>query len=349
MFGPIAGPTLGGWLTDNFNWRWVFFVNIPVGVPALLILWRLLPDTPISPRKFDTRGFCFLAIGLAALQIFLDRGQQNDWLDSTETIVELLAALVALYFFAVHSWFSREPVFPRNLMANGRVYTSMAFGAVQSWAMLGIAAILPSMLQGLFGYSVMQTGEVMAPRGLGIMLTMSVLPMVMERFRVRVILAIGFAVVAFTNYEMTTWTLDIEPWRFGVNSFVQGLGLGLLMMPINYYAFSSVRPEERTDCASLLTLFRNVSGSIGISVFVTILSRSSQTVHAELVSRVSIVGGALQDIPGIADGDVASLSQLNAEITRQAAMIAHLNVFQLLFVMTALTVPVCLLVRGRAR
>ena len=349
MLGPIAGPTLGGWLTDNFTWRWVFYINAPIGIPALIILWRLLPDSSQMSRRFDGFGYAMLALALASLQLMLDRGQQKDWFESGEILVEAMVAACALWIFVVHSRYTRHPLFPVALVTNRRVIVAGLFAIVISWVMLGLSAMVPVMLQSLFGYSVMQTGELMAPRGIGIFITMSIIPYLLDRLPLWLILSTGFAIVAFTNFEMTSWTLEMESWRFALNAFIQGLGLGMLMMPSNYLAFSVIPADLRTDCAGLLNLLRNISGSVSISILVLLLTRSTQTVHAELVSSLS------ERIPGLPTDMTAatgggSLGYIaNQLITQQAAMVGYLNVFQLLFLISLAALPLCLILKSKVR
>lgn len=350
MLGPIIGPTLGGFLTDNFNWRWVFYINAPVGIPALLILWRLLPDTASKPRRFDLFGYAFLALAVASLQLMLDRGQLNDWFESVETTAELVIAICAFWIFLVHTGFTRNPLFPGAVVRNPWVILSAVFGSVMGVVMMGIAALLPTLFQTIYGYSVMQTGMVMAPRGLGVLIVMLFIPRLLAVLPLRVILTAGFATGAFSIWQMTQWTIVMPRWEIGLSAFVQGIGMGMLMVPTNFIAFSSVPATMRTDCSGFLNLIRNIAGSTGITLMVVMLSRSGQVVHSELVPyltamRLGIPPSVLGAFGGI---DVAGAELANAEITRQATMVAYINVFEILFLLSLAVIPLCLMVRGKA-
>jgi MFS transporter, DHA2 family, multidrug resistance protein len=184
-------------------------------------------------------------------------------------------------------------VFPTPVVAlisNSRVLISAAFAIVLGWVMMGLAAMLPVMLENLFGYSVMQTGEIMAPRGIGMFAVMFFIPKILAHLPILAILTCGFAIIAYTTYAMTEWTLEMERWHFALNAFIQGLGLGMLMVPSNLIAFESVPAALRTDCASFLNLVRNLSGSVSISLLALLLTRSTQIVHADL-GRGAVAAG----------------------------------------------------------
>ncbi|SCW72832.1 MFS transporter, DHA2 family, multidrug resistance protein [Sphingobium faniae] len=348
MLGPIVGPTLGGYLTDNLSWRWVFFINAPIGIPALLVLWRMLPNTTSAPRRLDKFGYAALALALAALQLLLDRGPANDWFDSVETWIEGIIALLAFTVFGIHSRYSLHPLFPEKLLQK-RVLLAALLGCTLSFSMLGMSALLPTLLESQFGYSVTQVGEVMAPRGIGIFITMYFIPVFMERLPVRFILASGFAITALSLYGMSGWTTSAPTWLIGTTGFVQGLGMGLLMVPINFIAFSAVSADLRTDCAVFLNLVRNMAGSIAISCFILLISNLTQIMHSDLASSLSAINFNLGPdiLRDVVHGSAPAIALIDAEVTRQAAFIAYLDVFYLAFLITLATIPLCLMVRGK--
>ena len=350
MLGPIIGPTLGGYLTDNFSWRWVFYINAPIGIPALLILIRLLPDSGRMARRFDIYGYAYLAIAIAALQLMLDRGQVNDWFESGETIVELVVALCAFWLFLIHTRFTRAPLFPIAVIRNPRVAISAVFGLIMAWIMMGVAAVVPTLFQTLYGYSVAQTGEVMAPRGIGIFLIMMIMPRLMALLPLRAILVTGFALGSLSIWQMTRWTLVMPAWELGLSAFIQGVGMGMLMVPINYIAFSAVAPEHRTDVSSYLSLVRNLAGSTGISLLVVFISRSAQIVHADMVPLLDAMRLGVAPMVLEQYGAASAMAAIvNAEVTRQATMVAYINAFELLFLFSLVAIPVALLVKGKAQ
>jgi len=349
MIGPILGPVLGGYLTDNFDWRWVFYVNLPLGVVCLVVLWFLLPSRPIRRRSFDVFGFSLLAIGIGALQLMLDRGQGEDWFSSAEIWIETLVAMIALWMFAVHMATGKEPMFERGLWKNRNLVTALAFMQVVGVVMMATMALLPPMLQSLFGYSVVDTGLLLMPRGVGVLVTMGLSArLIAKGLDPRIAVGTGFALAAWSLYDMTQWTLVMSSWPFILSGFIQGLGLGLIFMPLNGMAFATLPAHQRTEGASLTNLSRSIGASIGISLVTTVLARGTQTSHADLVQHVTAENlqtldpGMIANLGGTTD---ALLAMANAEITRQAAMIAYLNDFKAMMVVTACAIPLVLFLK----
>lgn len=349
MVGPIMGPVLGGWLTDNFNWRWVFYVNLPLGVLCIAILWWLLPSRPIRKRPFDLFGFSLLALGISALQLMLDRGQGEDWLGSTEIWIEMLIAGIALWMFVVHMATGKNPMFERALWKNGNLVTGIFFMLVIGVIMMATMALLPPMLQQLYGHSVFDTGLLLMPRGVGVIATMAISAQLTQRgFDPRILVGTGMALAALSLWQMTHWSLEMGTTPVIISGFVQGLGMGLVFMPLNGIAFATLPPHQRTEGASLMNLSRSIGASVGISIVTTILARSIQASHAALVPNITpenlntMDPGLLQILGGSGD---AVLAMANAEINRQAAMIGYLNDFWAMMIVTALSVPLVLFLR----
>lgn len=349
MIGPILGPVLGGWLTENFNWRWVFYVNLPLGLICIVILWWLLPSRPIRRRDFDIFGFSLLAIGIGALQLMLDRGQGEDWFNSAEVWIETLVAVIALWMFVVHMALGKNPLFDRSLWKNRNLVTALAFMQVVGVVMMATMALLPPMLQSLFGYPVIDTGLLLMPRGVGVLMTMGLAARLAAKgLDPRVLVGTGFALAAWSLYDMTTWTLEMGNWPFILSGFVQGLGMGLIFMPLNGMAFATLPPHQRTEAASLTNLSRSIGASIGISLVTTVLARSTQTSHAALAQNITaerlqtLDPGLLANLGGPSDG---ILAMANAEVTRQAAMIAYLNDFKAMMIVTACAIPLVLFLK----
>jgi MFS transporter, DHA2 family, multidrug resistance protein len=349
MVGPILGPVIGGYLTDNFNWRWVFYVNLPVGVFCIAILWWLLPSRPIRKRRFDLTGFALLSLGIASLQLMLDRGQTEDWFGSTEIWVETLVAVITLWMFAIHMIFGRHPMFDRDLWRNRNLVTAIGFMLVIGVVMMATMALLPQLLQQLYGYSVLDTGLLLMPRGIGVVITMAVSAQLVQRgLDPRWVVGVGMSIAAFSLWQMTHWSLEQDSWPMIVSGFVQGLGLGLVFMPLQGVAFATLPPHFRTEGSSLMNLSRNIGASVGISVVTTMLARSVQTSHAALVPNLSAdkldtVDPGLLEVLGGAGETV--LAMANAEINRQALMIGYLNDFWAMMIVTALSVPLVVFLR----
>ncbi len=348
MIGPVAGPLLGGWLTENYNWRWVFYVNVPLGVLTLAILFALLPSRPKSHRGFDGVGFSLLAIGLAAMQLMLDRGQGEDWFKSTEILIETGVMIAALWVAIIHFATAKNPLFHRELFADRNLVAGGILMTVMGMSVMTPMALLPPMLQNLFGYPVIDTGMVLAPRGVGTFLTMAVAGFMMGRIDTRYMIALGILMSATSMYLMAHWTLDISARQVMLTGFLQGLGMGLAFMPVNALAFATLSPRFRTDGASLLNLLRSIGGSIGISVATTLLAQNAQISHEKIGAKITA-----QTIPSINIHDVTRLGTpgesmiaiVNAEVTRQALMIAYLNDFYLMAIVSILSIPLVFLLR----
>lgn len=348
MIAPILGPMIGGWLTESYNWRWVFYINLPIGIPTLLILWWLLPSRPVTDRKLDIFGFAMLALGLASLQLMLDRGQHEDWLESWEIIIELGVAIAAFWMFAVHSMTTKKPLFDPNMIANGNFLTALMFGVLIGVTMFGIFALLPPMLQNIYGYTVFDTGALLAPRGIGVLIGMMAAGRLVTFLDIRWIIFSGFSLIAVSIWMMTGWAIEMGGWSFISTGLVQGLGMGLTFMPTNVIAFSTLPLSVRTDASSLLYLARSLGGSLGISISVTMLTRGMQVNHEELGGRITASSFDLVD-PSTADrfgvlGD-ALMRMIDMEVNRQAAMIAYLSDFQFLLYMVLAFLPLVLLIK----
>src|SRR4051812_20615899 len=280
MIGPILGPVLGGWLTDNYNWRWVFLVNLPVGVICTFLMLRFMPKTDKHERKFDMFGFGLLAVGLAALQLFLDRGQQEDWLSSWEIRVELGAAIGAWWMFIVHMATAKHPLFDRSMFKDRNFATGIVFMAVTGVLLLAGLALLPPLLQTMYGYSVLQSGFLTAPRGVGTLISMLMAGRLVGKVDSRLLVGIGVALMGISLYMMTGFAIDQPARPVIMSGVVQGLGLGLIFVPLQSLAFETLAPRMRTTAAALLNLSRNIGGSIGILVFGAQLGGMKPGAHA---------------------------------------------------------------------
>ena len=349
MIGPILGPVLGGWLTDNYNWRWVFLVNLPVGIICALLMFRFMPKSETHDRKIDLFGFALLGIGLGALQLFLDRGEQNYWLSSWETIIELGVAIAAGWMFVVQMATAKHPLFDRSMFADRNFATGMVFMAVTGVLLLAGLALLPPLLQVMYGYSVLQSGFLTAPRGIGTLISMLLAGRLVGRIDSRLLVGIGVVLMGVSLYMMTGFAIDQPARPVIVSGIVQGLGLGLIFVPLQTLAFETLVPRMRTTAAALLNLSRNIGGSIGISVVGTQLVRMTQVAHADLAANITqqtlptANPEILQTIAPVAGP--AALAYINAEVTRQALFIAYLDDFKLMMIVTFAVLPLLLFMK----
>jgi len=348
MLGPILGPTLGGWLTDHYNWRYVFYINLPIGILAFAGLMLFLRETAQNRRSFDFFGFAMLSLGVGALQMMLDRGQLKDWLSSTEICVELALAITGFWVFLVHSATSRNPfinlaIFKDRNFAAGQVLMFM-IGVV----LYASTALLPTLLQELYDYPVVAAGWLMTPRGIGTMASMLVVGRIANKVDVRILMLAGFCVTGYSFWMPTHWSLQMGWQPFVWAGIGQGIGMGLLFVPLSLSCFGTLQPQFRNEGTAIYSLVRNVAGSIGISVAEAYLARSIQTNHQIIAAQVTPFNGALQN-PSIAafwnTHSLPGLSALNAEVTRQATMIAYLDNFMLMAVISVCAIPLLILMR----
>jgi MFS transporter, DHA2 family, multidrug resistance protein len=348
MIGPILGPVLGGWLTDNYNWRWVFLVNLPVGVICTFVMLRFMPKTETLKRSFDVFGFALLAIALGALQMFLDRGEQKDWLHSWEIIIELGLAISASWMFVVHIATAKNPLFQRSMFADRNFSTGLLFMAVTGVLLLAGLALLPPLLQNLYGYSVLQSGFLTAPRGVGTLISMLLAGRLVGKIDSRVLVGIGVTLMGVSLWMMTGFAIDQPSRPVIMSGVVQGLGLGLIFVPLQSLAFETLAPKMRTTAAALLNLSRNIGGSVGISVVSAQLVRMTQVAHADIASHVTDQTIPTADprlLQTIAPQGEVALAIMNAEVTRQALFIAYLDDFKLMMVVTFAVLPLLLLMK----
>ena len=348
MVGPIMGPVIGGWLTDSYNWRWCFYINVPIGAATFAILWFLLPSRPRTKRSFDLTGFAFIAIAVASFQLMLDRGQEQDWFSSWEIRIEGMIAIAALWIALVHLSTAAKPLFDRHLFKNRNLTMGMFFMVVVGMSTMAPMALLPPMLQQLFGYPVIDTGLLMAPRGVGVLFTMWLGGQLMGKIDARYMVMAGFLVFAVSLRQMAHWSLEMDFWPVIISGFVQGLGMGLVFMPLNSLAFATLSGEYRTDGASLLNLMRSIGQSAGISMVTVLLARNIQISHADLASHITDKSiptldlGALDRLGVLSD---AAFAMADGMINKQAAMIAYIDDFYLMAWISVLAFPLVLLLK----
>jgi DHA2 family multidrug resistance protein len=349
MAGPILGPILGGWLTENWNWRAVFYVNVPLGFLSLAILFAALPSRQVVRRRFDLLGFAVVAITLTSVQLLLDRGNHIDWFDALEAWVYAFLALSGLWIGVIHFTTAREPLFNRQLFADPNFIFGLLFSLVVGLVMFANMALLPPMLQRLFGYDVIETGIAMVPRGVGTLISMQISGILVRRgFDPRVLLALGFAIAALSMWQMSGWNLQTDFSHIATSGFIQGLGIGLVFIPINASSFATLPPLLRTDGSSLLNLSRSIGSSLGISIVITMLGVGIQTSHADLAAHVTASASQLFDISSLdrfQGGGEAALLIVDREINRQAAMISYVNDFYMMMWMSLAVIPLAALMR----
>jgi DHA2 family multidrug resistance protein len=343
--GPILGPALGGWLTENYNWRWVFYINVPFGVMAFAGIASAMSETTLRRSRFDFFGFSTLSIGLLGLQLTLDRGQLKDWFGSPEIWVEATVAGVGFYLFVVHMLTTtKAPFISPSLLKDRNFFTGNVFIFIVGMVLFATLALLPPLLQNLMNYSVYTTGLVTAPRGIGTLLAMFIVGRLGRVVDARVIIASGFAITAVSLWQMTGFDLQMNEATVVWTGLLQGLGTGFVYVPLATATFATLQPALRNEGTALFSLMRNLGSSIGISIVETLLTRNTQIMHARLGEITNLFNPrAAAQLTG---GHPATmLAQMNAGVTRQAEMIAYNNDFKLMLVLTIVTTPLVFFLR----
>jgi DHA2 family multidrug resistance protein len=344
MVGPILGPTLGGYLTDIYNWRWVFYINLPFGLLAMAGLWLFMHDAGQNAKlRFDWTGFAALSLCLGAFQLMLDRGEQLDWFGSTEIVTELILAVLGLYLFVVHMFTAEQPFITPRIFRDVNFVSGILVMFAVGTVLLSSATLLAPYLQTLGGYSVSEAGLLMVPRGVGTMFAMMAAGRLVNRVDPRLLMFVGVVMLTVSFWQMSGWTPDVSVWSMSVTTIVQGLGLGFVFVPLQVIAFATLEPELRTEGTALFSLMRNVGGAIGISVTSLLLAQNTQILHARIAEHVTPFNRMLQSGSAYLFWNAtkpAGLAALNAEVTRQAQIMAYANDFKL---MLLVSVPVALL------
>ena len=354
MIGPILGPSLGGWLTDAYDWRWVFYVNLPFGLVALTGLIIFLPKAPQRPEmKFDWTGFGVLALGIGAFQLMLDRGQQEDWFTSREILVEAVLAGLGAYLFLVHLLTAERPFIPREVFRDRNFTSAMLTMFFVGMVLLASSALLAPFLQNLGNYPVYDAGVVMAPRGAGTMCAMLVAGRISMRFDQRKIVATGLCILSGTLYLMSWWTPDVATGELMTVVFIQGISMGLIFNPMQVLAFSTLPPPLRGAGTALMSLFRNLGAAIGVSVTSFMLVQGAQISHADL-SAVATPFNRLLQGPGAVGHFLDPMHLQGAElldqmINRQALIIAYANDYRIMTVVALAPILLLFLMRRHRR
>jgi len=349
MLGPILGPTLGGILTEYYSWRWVFYVNAPVGIAATLGLWLVFKDNHRNESlKFDWSGFGFMALGIGALQLMLDRGNTLDWFGSPEIVLYAVLAGLGLYLFTIHMFTAAKPFLPRQMFKDRNFSSSIVVMFVVGAVLLASSALMPPYLQNLGGYSVLETGLLLGPRGFGTIFAMILVGRLGNKSDPRILMTIGTAAVAWSLWQMSQWTPSISFEELLLVSIVQGFGFGMVFSPLNLVTFATLPGKYRTDGSAFANLVRNVGSAIGVSVSVVVLSNSMQAIRADLVSHVSPFNRALgvnaQSMyfnPQLPSG----LQGFNGLISIRAAIEAYANDFLFMACLTLIMFPLIWMMR----
>lgn len=351
MIGPILGPTLGGYLTEYYDWRWVFFINMPIGLLTFAGISTFLPEAERHVRPFDMFGFLTLSLTIAAIQMILDRGEQVDWFASNEIIIYAGMCAGMFWMFLVHARYAVHPFLSAEMFLDRNYVTALVFIFFVGIILLATLALLPPFMQNVMGYPVLDVGILMAPRGLGTMIAMMIVGKLSGKIDPRPLILLGLVLTAVSLWEMTQFSSFVpESWivRSGIT---QGLGLGFIFVPLSTIAFATLDAKYRTEAAGLFSLVRNLGSSIGVSIVVTLLGKSIQTNHSYLAEHITRynTGLATDFIPHTMGNMTVALTFLDAEINRQAATLGYINDFALMMWVAILAMPLVFLLRNPHR
>lgn len=349
ILGPIVGPTLGGFLTDKLSWHWIFFVNLPVGVLAALLL-VFVEEHATSDSRFDLTGFGFLALAVAMLQLTLDRGQQLDWFASTEIWIEATLAVLFGYLTVVHMSLISDPFIKPALLRDRNFLIGSAISVVHGMLVTSVMVMLAPLLQTLMRYTAMQTGLVTMPRGFGTMAAMLLVGRLVARFDPRLLLGAGLLGSSIALLSMAHFTLDMGPETILVVGLIQGFWAGFIFVPLSTVLFSTLDPALRNEAASLFALSRYLGAAVGISILQTLTVWNTATVHARLAEGVRPDSAILAWRDPAADFAMPEwVAGMDRAIAQQASMVAYVDAFWLLSMTALATLPLVLLLRAPLR
>ena len=338
MIGPILGPTLGGWLTEYYTWRWVFYINVPVGLLSLIGIYLFVDDSETRAQRFDARGFILLALAVAALQMLLDRGEQTDWFEALEIQFYAITVLLALYLFTVHMLTSRNRFLDPALFRDRNFLSGTVFIFVVGMVLLSTLALMPPFLQQWKGYPVITTGLILMPRGIGSMLTMILVSRLMKLIDPRLVILMGLGLASLALHLMAGFTLEVSQRDLIITGFLQGAGLGLVFVPVSALTYVTLAPHLRGDGTALFSLMRNLGSSIGVSLVMALLSRNMWINKQQLGARIQVPQELLETLPSTTEL-LGLPARAILEVTRQAAEIAYINNFELLTWVSVAAMP----------
>jgi DHA2 family multidrug resistance protein len=367
VMAPAIGPTLGGWVTDNFSWRWIFFINIPVGMLSLLLTSRLIQDPPylkrrkLSETRIDYTGLGFVALGLGTLQVILDKGQREDWFESHFIVVLSVISAASLIFVIFWEWHCKDPIVDLHLFRVRTFATANFLMFMLGFALLGTTLMLPLFMQTVLGYTAERSGLALMPGGFTIIAMLPMVGFLLSRYSPRWLMLFGLTVLSLSLFHMTTFDLGIDFRTVTMARVYQAVGLSFLFVPINTAAYAFLPREKNNAASGLMNLARNIGGSIGISFVTTMLARRAQVHQVRLVEKLNAANPQFQAIlrgvtstfsgggAGPGSGGSSALqhayAMMQANVIRQATMLAYIDNFWLLGVVIACLIPCVFLIK----
>jgi len=348
MMGPIMGPSLGAWLTETYSWHWVFFVNLPFGIVTVLGLLVFMDETKADrDLRFDWFGFAALAVGIGAMQVALDRGEQLGWLESNEIIAEIIVSIAGFYYFFAHSFTTAKPFIQFAIFKDKNFIGGCVFMAVMGLVLFSTMALSSPYLQNVIGYPIITAGLLLASRGCGTFVAMMLVGRMMRYIEARTLIISGLGLTCLSLFYMTGWTDQTGVPEIVTLSIIQGFGFGLVFVPLSTVAFLTLPNHLRTDGTSMLTLMRNVASSIGISVVIAQLTEGSRRVYAVLSQHINPFNNAMQmpNVRGMIDMSTdAGRAMADVMVSLQAQIIAFSQDYQMVMLFTLCAIPLALMI-----
>jgi len=367
VMAPAIGPTLGGWITDNFTWRWIFFINIPVGILSLMLTSRLIQDPPyfkrrkLSETRIDYTGLGFVALGLGTLQIILDKGQRDDWFESPFILWLTVISAASLIFVVFWEWNHKDPIIDLHLFSKPTFAAANFLMFMLGFALLGSTLLLPQFMQTLLGYTAARSGLALMPGGFTIMVIMPLVGFLLSRYSPRYLMMFGLIVLSLSLFHMTRFDLDVDFHTVTMARVYQAMGLAFLFVPINTAAYSSLPRDKNNAASGLMNLARNIGGSVGISFVTTGLARRAQFHQVRLVENLSAANPQFQSAlhgmtntfagggagPGAGAGSAQqhAYAMIQAQVVQQSTMLAYVDNFWVLGVAIFCLIPFVFLIK----
>ena len=360
---PAIGPTLGGWITDNFSWRWIFFINIPVGILSILLTSRLIQDPPYFKRRklnethIDYIGLGFVALGLGTLQVVLDKGQREDWFESHFIVILSVIAALSLIFVIFWEWKHKDPIIDLHLFRDRTFGISNLLMFMLGFALLGSTLLLPLFSQTLLGYTAQQAGLALMPGGFAIILLLPLVGFLLSRYTPRWLLMFGLIVLSYSLFHMTKFDLDIDFRTVAGARVLQAVGMAFLFVPINTAAYAFLPRDKNNAASGLMNLARNIGGSVGISVVTTMLDRRTQKHLTDLAGNLNPSNPSLQAMlqgatkamqahgASAAEASKQAYALVQGTVQRQAVMLSYIDCFWFLGVAILCMIPAVFLIK----
>ena len=351
VVAPIIGPTFGGWITDNYSWRWIFYINIPIGVLAVIMSNMFVEDPPYireqRPGRIDYVGFGFMALALGAMQLVLDKGQEEEWFASSFITWVTILSVTALIIFVIWELRSREPIVDLHVLANRNFAVGTSLMIILGIVLYGTIALLPLFLQTLMGYPAVESGMAVSPRGIGAIASMLIVGRLINRVRGRYLVMFGFTVLALSIYQFSKINLEISISSIVWPNIFSGFAMGFIFVPLTTMALGTLTNEQMGNASGVFNLMRNTGGSVGIATVATMLARGAQVHQAMMVTHLTPYDPAFQQRLGTMAARGVATQQAYAGIygvlVRQATLLSYIDIFRVLSFLCLLCVPATLL------